>query len=58
MRREVGEITILVNNAGIVYVDGIMKITDDQVRRTLNVNLLGQIIVSDFNLISTAKLLL
>jgi len=46
VRREIGEITILINNAGIVYCDGIMKITDDQVRRTLNVNLLGQIIVT------------
>lgn len=41
VKREIGKVDILVNNAGIVSGKPFMECTDEQVRRTMEVNVLG-----------------
>ena len=43
VRREVGDVNILFNNAGIMITKQFMQQTDDEIQSTINVNLLGQI---------------
>ena len=43
VRREVGDVNILVNNAGIMITKQFMQQTDDEIQSTINVNLMGQI---------------
>ena len=43
VRREVGDVNILVNNAGIMVTKQFMQQTDQEIMATINVNLMGQI---------------
>ena len=43
VRREVGDVNILVNNAGIMVTKQFMQQTDEEIMATINVNLMGQI---------------
>lgn len=36
-----GDVTILVNNAGVINVADILSITDEKIQRTFNVNTLA-----------------
>jgi all-trans-retinol dehydrogenase (NAD+) len=47
VRREVGNVDILVNNAGVLVVKNILELTDDEIRRTINVNTVAQFWVSN-----------
>ncbi|XP_033219886.1 estradiol 17-beta-dehydrogenase 11-like [Belonocnema kinseyi] len=38
---DVGNVTILINNAGYIYGDTLLKIPDDEIERTFNVNILS-----------------
>ena len=46
MRKEVGDVTILVNNAGILNLDGVMNIPDQKVKKLLDINVYAPILVS------------
>ena len=41
IKSEVGDITILVNNAGIVNAKSILELTDTQIRRIFDINILA-----------------
>ncbi|KAL2214558.1 putative short-chain dehydrogenase/reductase 2 [Sarocladium strictum] len=41
IRKQVGDPTVLVNNAGIGYAKDILKSTDDEIRRTFDVNIVA-----------------
>ena len=43
VREEVGEVTILVNNAGVMVIKQFLEQSDAEVEDTVNVNLLGQL---------------
>uniref|UniRef100_A0A0B7BAK4 Short-chain dehydrogenase/reductase 3 n=1 Tax=Arion vulgaris TaxID=1028688 RepID=A0A0B7BAK4_9EUPU len=43
VKTEVGDVTILINNAGIVIGKTLLELRDEQIERTFGVNLLGQI---------------
>lgn len=43
VREEVGDVNILVNNAGIMVIKQLMAHTDAEIQDTVNVNLLGQV---------------
>jgi len=43
VREEVGNVTVLINNAGIMITKQFMKFTDQEIENTVNVNLMGQI---------------
>ena len=38
VRREVGEVTLLINNAGIANVNGILNMSDNHIDKCLQVN--------------------
>jgi len=42
VRREVGDVNILVNNAGIMITKSFLQLTDREIESTINVNLMGQ----------------
>ena len=46
MREEVGDITVLVNNAGIAQCKTIMEFKDEEIQLITNVNYLSQFCVS------------
>ena len=50
MRKEVGEVTILVNNAGLLSIGEFMTISDERIQKINDVNLLSHFWVS--NLVS------
>ena len=50
MRKEVGEVTILVNNAGLLSIGEFMTISDERIQKINEVNLLSHFWVS--NLVS------
>lgn len=50
VRREVGDVDILVNNAGVLVVKNILELSDDEIRRTMNVNAVSQFWVIVFYL--------
>ncbi|XP_077972068.1 estradiol 17-beta-dehydrogenase 11-like [Styela clava] len=41
IRQEVGDVSILVNNAGVIYVADISSLTKDKIQRTFDVNVLA-----------------
>lgn len=43
VRREVGDVNILVNNAGIMVTKQFMQFSDSEIENTVNVNLMGQV---------------
>ena len=43
IREEIGDVTILINNAGIRIIRPLLQYTPDQIEKTMRVNLLGQI---------------
>ncbi|CAG5125646.1 unnamed protein product [Candidula unifasciata] len=43
VKSEVGDVTILVNNAGVVYGKKLLELKDEQIERTFGVNLLAHI---------------
>ena len=46
MRKEVGDVSILVNNAGTAKLGGVMSQSDDTTKKTLDLNTLVPILVS------------
>ena len=46
MRKEVGDVSILVNNAGTAKLDGVMSQSDDMTKKTLDLNTFAPILVS------------
>ena len=50
MRKEVGEVTILVNNAGLLSIGEFMTISDERIQKINEVNVLSHFWVS--NLVS------
>ena len=47
MRKEVGEVTILVNNAGLLSIGEFMTISDERIQKINDVNLLSHFWVSN-----------
>ncbi|RUS91613.1 hypothetical protein EGW08_000586 [Elysia chlorotica] len=43
VRRQVGDVSILVNNAGVVFGKKLLELTDEEIERTMGVNLMAQI---------------
>ena len=43
MRSQVGDVSILVNNAGVVAGKKLLELTDEEIERTMGVNLMAQI---------------
>lgn len=41
VREEVGDVTILVNNAGVAHVDNILDLNEEKIERTFQVNILA-----------------
>ena len=41
MKEEVGDVTILFNNAGVMTTGSVLDLTDDQIERTFQVNVLA-----------------
>lgn len=41
IRNEIGDVTILVNNAGVIYVADILSLTDEKIQRTFDVNIIA-----------------
>ena len=39
VKEEVGDVTILINNAGIVFVKSLLNQSPDEITRTINVNM-------------------
>lgn len=46
VREEVGDVSVLVNNAGVLSARNFLDLTDEQIEKTFNVNTLGYIWVS------------
>ena len=46
MRKEVGDVSILVNNAGTAKLDSVMSQSDDTTKNTLDLNTFAPILVS------------
>ncbi|VDK64118.1 unnamed protein product, partial [Gongylonema pulchrum] len=46
VKRDVGDVTVLVNNAGIVFGKSIMDSSDEKIQKTLEVNALSHFFVS------------
>ena len=55
MRKEVGDISLLVNNAGTAKLDGVMSQSDDTTKKTLDLNTFAPILVSSL-IIKVTKL--
>ena len=49
VREEVGDVTILVNNAAIVYVTDLLSRTDEMICKTFQVNILAHFRVNDYD---------
>lgn len=47
MRKEVGQVEVLVNNAGILHGGALLKLSEEDIRRTFDVNILAYIWVCD-----------
>lgn len=46
--RDIGDVTLLINNAGILNLDGVMNIPDKKVKKLLDVNVYAPILVSQY----------
>lgn len=46
VRKEVGDVEILINNAGILYAKPLLELSNEQVKKTLQVNTLAHFWVS------------
>ena len=51
MREEVGEVSLLISNAGIISVGEFLKVSDERVQKIIEVNFIAQYWVSDTDLI-------
>lgn len=49
VRNTVGDVTILVNNAAVVYVTDIFSRTDQMIRNTFDVNVIAHFRVSNYS---------
>ena len=52
VKKEVGDVTILINNAGIGIVKTLLNFSNDEITRTINVNFTAHYWVSDLSRIS------
>lgn len=50
IREEVGEVTILVNNAGIMPCRPVLDLSEEEVRSMIDINFAGNIWVSHFHI--------
>lgn len=50
MKKEVGDVTILVNNAGTVYPADLLSTKDEEITKTFEINILGHFWVSVRNI--------
>lgn len=50
VKKEVGDVTILVNNAGVVYPADLLSTKDEEITKTFEVNILGHFWVSVRNI--------
>ena len=51
MREEVGEVSLLISNAGIISVGEFLKVSDERVQKIIDVNFIAQYWVSDLDVI-------
>lgn len=50
VKKEVGDVTILVNNAGTIYPADLLSTKDEEITKTFEVNILGHFWVSVRNI--------
>ena len=53
IRDNIGEVSILVNNAGVLFATDFMSLTDEQISLTFNVNIMAIVWVRIFEVFST-----
>jgi short-subunit dehydrogenase len=58
VKKEVGDVTILINNAGVGIVKTFLNYSNDEVTRTINVNLIAHYWVSDISLVTSLDIYL
>ena len=51
MREEVGEVSLLISNAGIISVGEFLKVSDERVQKIIDVYFIAQYWVSDLDVI-------